>query len=75
MQAQDITTRNLMTSLYLIMFACQFGSYRFTRKPLGVAPAGSIYKMYLTFELIIILRYDTDGRDHDRTLKSNAEIT
>ena len=64
-----------------VAFACQFGRYRSTRLPFRVAPAGDILKwgtkeifknlsnVYHIADDILIVGYDTDSRDHDKTLK------
>ena len=61
-------------SSYLTTFACQFGRYRLTRLPFGVAPAGDMFqqKMDKIFkdlpnvfgvaDDIVILGYDADDR-------------
>ena len=73
-------------SLYLTMFACQFIRYRFTRLPFGVAPAGVVFqpKINKVFKVlpnvfhitddVLIVGYDANGRDHDRTLRCLIQL-
>ena len=69
-------------SLYLTMFACQFGRNRFTRLPLWVVLLGSMFQWKIDWvfkELpnnfsitddILIVGYGDEGRDYDGTLHS-----
>ena len=62
------------------MSTCQFGRYRFIRQQFGLAPVGNIFqqKVHVIFKDlhnifgtahdIVILGYDADDRDHDKTL-------
>ena len=67
-------------SLYLAMFACQFGRHRFSRLPFRMAPAGDMFYQKKIIEIstnvlnvfgianyILIVGYDADRRDHQRT--------
>ena len=79
---QGITNLNLMIkkSSHLTTFACQIGRYRFTRLPFGVAPVGDMFhrnidkifkglpNIFVIADDILIVAYDTEGRDHNRTL-------
>ena len=77
-----------LTNAHFMALICAwwFGSYRFTRLPFGVPPAGDMFQ-WETVELfkellnvfcivddILIVGYDADGRDNDNTLKSVMQI-
>ena len=61
------------------MFTCQFGWYRISRLPFGVAPAGDIFQqkndkvfkdlpnVFGIADGILIVGYYPDGGDHDIT--------
>ena len=67
-------------SLYLTMFACPFGRYRYKHLPFGAASAGHMFqhKIDETFndipnvfgiaDDILVFRYDKDGTDHDEAV-------
>ena len=67
-------------SSYLTTFACQFGRYRYKRLPFGAAPAGDMFQhkideifkdlpnVFGIADDILVVRYDSDGKDHDKTL-------
>ena len=66
---------------HLATLACEFGRYRFTRVPFGVAPAGDMLQSKINkifkdlpnlFDMaddILIVGCDADGRNHKRTLR------
>ena len=65
--------------LYLTMFACQFSRYRFTRLSIGVAPAGGeilkdLPNIFGIADDILIIGYDADGKDCDKTLRQVTPI-
>ena len=65
---------------YLIMFACQFGRYRYKRLLFGAAPAGDMFQrkidkifkelpnVFGIADDILVVGYEADGKDHDETL-------
>ena len=71
-------------SSYLTIFACKFGRYRFNRLPFGVGPAGDKWKANEIFkglpnvfdiaDGILIVGYNADYRDHDRTLRQVMQV-
>ena len=65
-----------------MIFACQFGRYRYKRLPFVAAPAGDIFQrkideifkdmaMYLVLWMIVA-GYEADGKDHDETETEDA---
>ena len=68
-------------SSYLTTFTYQFGWYRFTRLPFELVPAGDMFQWKINevfkglpnriciAEGILIMGYDAESRDHDRTLR------
>ena len=67
-------------SSYLTRFACQFGRYRWKRLPFRAAPAGDMFQwksneifedlpdVFDTADDILVVGYEADGKDHDKTL-------
>ena len=67
-------------SSYLATFSCQFGRYRYKRLPFRAAPAADMFEgkigeiskelqnVVCTADDILILGYDKNSIDHDRTL-------
>ena len=68
------------TSSCLTTFSFQFSRYRFIRLPFGVASAGDIFQkktdeilkglpnVFGIADIILTAGYNTESRDHDRTL-------
>ena len=73
-------------SSYLTTFTCYFGGSRFTRLPFGVEPPSNMFQskineifkdllnVFSIIHDILIVGYDTNGRDHDRTVKQEMQI-
>ena len=67
-------------SSYFMMFACQFGRYRYKQLPFGAAPAGSMFQrdvdeifkdlqnVFGIADDILVAGYAADGKDHDETV-------
>ena len=67
--------------MYLTMFTCQFGRYRFTRLPFEVMPVDDVFQqkrdkifkdlpnVFGIAHNILIAGYSADHRDHDRTVR------
>ena len=67
-------------SSYLTTFSCQFGRYRYKHLLFGAAPAGNMFQQKIdeifnnmpnvfgTADDIMVVGYDDDGRDHDKTV-------
>ena len=65
---------------YLTMFACQFGRYRYKRLLFGASPARDMFQrkidnifkdlsnVFSIADDILVLEYETDGKDHDEVL-------
>ena len=70
----------------LTTFACQFARNRFTRLPFGVAQTHDLFQqksdeifkdlpnIFGIADHILIVEYDADGRDHDRTQQWEMQI-
>ena len=68
------------------MFAYQFGWYGFTRLPFGVASSSDMFQQNVNeiFKDLpdvfgngddsVIVGYDADSKDHDRTLRQEIQI-
>ena len=68
-------------SSYLPIFACQFGRYKYTRLPFGVAPAGDMFQQNIdeafndmpnAFGIpnnILVVGYEDDARDHNEMVQ------
>ena len=68
-------------SSYFMIFACQFGRYRYKWLPFGAAPAGDMFQRKIdeifkdmpnAFGIaddILVACYEADGRDHDKTIQ------
>ena len=75
-----------MQSSYVTTFVHQFGRYRFTRLPIGVALVGDMFQHKIdhifkhlpnVFGLaddILIVGYDFDSKDQNRTLRGVMQI-
>ena len=73
-------------SSYLTTFPCQFGRYRLIRLSFGVAPMEDMFQrkineifkglpnVFCIADDILIVGYDHNGRDHDRTLKQVVQF-
>ena len=70
-------------SSYLTTFMCQFGRYRYKRLPFGAAVTGDMFhwkideKFKNVFDIadgILVVGYDTDGKDHDEMLQQVLQI-
>ena len=71
----------------LTTFACQIGRYRFTRLPFGVLPEGDVLQQKINESFkdlpnvfgiaddILIVGYDTDSKDHNRTLRHIMQMS
>ena len=67
-------------SSYLTTFTCQFGRYRYKRLPFGAAPTGYMFQhksdkifkdlsnVFGIADDILFVGYNSDGKDHDKTL-------
>ena len=67
-------------SSHLTTFMCQFGRYRYKRLLFGAATAGNMFQckideiftyvpnVFGTADDILVVSYDSDGNDHDKTL-------
>ena len=67
-------------SLYLTIFACQFGRYRYKHLPFGAAPAGDMFQskideifnnmpnVFRIADDIMVIGYNNDGKDHDEAV-------
>ena len=67
-------------SSYLTKFACQFVRYRYKRLAFGAAPEGDMFQQKIDEIFkdlpnvlgiagdILVVGYDSDGKDHDDTL-------
>ena len=65
---------------YFMMFACQFGWYRYKRLPFGAALAGDMFQrkideifkdipnVFGIADDILVAGYEADGRDHGHTI-------
>ena len=65
---------------YLTIFACKFGRYRYKGLLFGAAPRVDMFQrkihrifknlpnVFVLADDILVVGYDTDGRDHDNTL-------
>ena len=74
------------TSVHLMTFACKSGRYKFTIQSFGVVPVGALFQqkidevfMHLLNVLgiaddILIVGYDVEDRDHERTLKQEMQM-
>ena len=77
MHVQVIITYPLDKKLYLTMFACHFGRYRFIRLPCRMVPVDMfqqknnvIFKSLPNVDIaddILIVGYYAEGRDHDKS--------
>ena len=73
-------------SLYLTICACQFDRYRYKRLPFGAAPMGDMFQHKIdeifknlpnVFGIandILVVGYDTDGKDQDEMLPQVLQI-
>ena len=71
---------------YLTTFMCQFGRYRYKRLLFGAVPAGNMFQCKIDEILkdlpdvfgiaddILVVGYDSNGRDHDVTLWQVLQI-
>ena len=71
---------------YLMMFACQFGRYWYKQLPFRAAQAGDMFKRNIDeiikelpnkFSIaddILVIGYQADGKDHDKTLQRVLQI-
>ena len=67
-------------SLYLTMFACPFGRYRYKHLPFGAALVGDMFQhkideifndipnVFSIADDILVIGYDKDGTDHDKAV-------
>ena len=73
-------------SSYLTTFACQFGRYRYKILLFGAAPTGDMFQhkideifknlpnVFGITDDILVVGYDADGNDHDKTLWQLLQI-
>ena len=72
-------------SSYLTIFACPFGRYSYKHLPFGAVPVGDMFQCKIdeTFndipnifgiaDNILVIGYDKDRTDHDKTVKQGTE--